>query len=808
MRSAYLLTGSRSASVDLVSGAMTSLLTGMHGKKDIQDLQQALMLEVARQWLSFLTGDSRGTVRRATDAASVYSEDVPLAQFWTTLARLDNHQRGLLVLHDFSGLPVDELAGVFDLAPEIVYLQLLQTRGLVRIGTGLKDADDLAGKLRAASFDAPSQAIWPLIRDDVEVVLARRARRQRLLTAAVAVVVIALVTASVFFVLDQEPASVALPGTPTNEPDRAFAQTTPFSVLPTSTPTPAANVDDTILVQISEAGALRTTRFGESPGAALLGETAVEADVPIVSPDGEQVFMLWYDYRSGRATGYLAAFDNALNDERWRTTIAVDDEVEPGERADIQMAAAVDHERVYVARHSWKSGDNIEIDVFDRESGERLETIGTNLTGFAAADVRLHAPPGLNRVHLFAITNDAPPETGALTITFLGYQVPGGEKVHGRILFDQPDSRTFFLYESQLVAGGTTLFGVEHTSYYQHIAVHFFDLESGRVLPRLVLPFDQVADPMPYQQSVSNDGHWLYVLSPSSLEVAVVNLFDRSLAGMVPLDPGVVAGEPVGVGYLPGKAMQLSPDGRRLYALGTADGRSSGVWVIDVESWTVIDHWLPDVEVAKILLSGDGRILYLRRMQMVNQTSPAGALIAVDVDNGNASEIDVPESGRFSLASIVTLYQRTYAVSPSVNGVVPSGVFSTAPLAAAQVEVNPGMTPATETVSIDVQFIHPLTREPVSEDGQVARYEEPGGVRVAWLPESGEAPVILELGRVGYGHYQGFVRLPQAGIWSARVDVDWPDGGIQDRSVTVADAVKILPMANATDAPTIVIPLG
>ncbi len=537
-------------------------------------------------------------------------------------------------------------------------------------------------------------------------------------------------------------------------------------------------------------------------------KTQLEAGVPLVAPDGQQVFLLWYAYADGGATGYVGAFDSDLRRELWRVAVATDEDAESGGRVAFRMSIAADHERVYIARHAWQASELVEIDVLSREDGTLLETIPTNLSGFAAHDIRLYAPPGSDQVNLFAITNEAPPETAGLQITYLAYAVPGGKKLHGRILFDLPDSRTFFLYESRLIAGSETLFGIEYTGYYHELALHLFDLGRGSLDPKVAIPFQPVADPIPYQQAVSHDGHWLFVLSPASLEVAVFNLFDRSLVGIVPLDPGILSGREIGVSYPQGRSMQISPDGSRIYAEGTLDGAASGVWVIDVDSWTIVDHWLPQLRPAEILLSGDGQTLYARISSISGQPSSSGSLVSIDTTSGEYQSLDIPDLERFSLESIATLFQRTYASSPAIDGQRPASLVSSEPLAAAHVSVSQSNATAGSTITIDVRFVHPLTGEAVNPQQGGARYQPPDGVRAGWSLDDGETALILELGWVSYGQYRGSVQLDEPGRWSLEVDLDWPDDGLRDRSMVLENVIKIVPVVSADGSPSGEVPSG
>ncbi|MEZ4568830.1 MAG: hypothetical protein R2849_00565 [Thermomicrobiales bacterium] len=322
-----------------------------------------------------------------------------------------------------------------------------------------------------------------------------------------------------------------------------------------------------------------------------------------------------------------------------------------------------------------------------------------------------------------------PPESGASQITFLSYAVPGGEKVHGRILFDQPDSRTFFLYESRLIAGTETLFGVEHTQHYHQLAVHLFDLGQGSPNPG-VIPFQQVADPLPYQQVVSS--RWPLALHPLAGErprwrsstFSTRRWRDRAARSRY-----CRRRDRRQLSYRPGHA-DLSGRPSDL-CLANARGSSSGIWVIDAASWTIVD-WLPETRTAELLLSGDGRTpmpgsqTKLKRRERDNarhrhRDRPHPTLDMPVVDdlfariNRNALPADVRQ-----LAAI--------------EGQVPGSTVSSEPLAAAQLNISRSdPNPGSMVTPMSASF----TRSPA------IRSIHPGGA----FPAAGQYPGNLDAGR-------------------------------------------------------------
>jgi hypothetical protein len=89
-------------------------------------------------------------------------------------------------------------------------------------------------------------------------------------------------------------------------------------------------------------------------------------------------------------------------------------------------------------------------------------------------------------------------------------------------------------------------------------------------------------------------------------------LFEREVArAMLPdesptSDRGYFGAEP---------GLVLSPDGRRIYALGFAlgpsdSGVSTGVWVFDANTFNLVDRWLPRAMLTSLAVSADGRFVY------------------------------------------------------------------------------------------------------------------------------------------------------------------------------------------------------
>jgi hypothetical protein len=92
-------------------------------------------------------------------------------------------------------------------------------------------------------------------------------------------------------------------------------------------------------------------------------------------------------------------------------------------------------------------------------------------------------------------------------------------------------------------------------------------------------------------------------------------------------------------------SIALSPDGTRLYVLGVSSssfeqmGGSTGVWVLDARSLSVVDHWRPTADFTSLLLSEDGRWAFAAGMPEFdaqgNRNDWPASVTAYDAATGN-----------------------------------------------------------------------------------------------------------------------------------------------------------------------------
>lgn len=807
LRIAFLLSSRDVIATDLVSAAMLAFFSAAQRSATSPDIRTALIAELGRHYFALGGGQSGAGANSivATVDRDHYNVDNERTRLRNALATLPAAGRVAVVLADLAHLPEPVVRDVSGLTS----LEIDDQRQRLRFIAGLDDATTLYGPLAAGAMDAPRVDLRDAVTDELRARQRAAWGRARLINVGAVVATVAVAAALIWFLLgfgdpsrsDTVDDAENLARNPSSQPALGGAapgaNPTPMAP-PTATPlpTPPADVPNILLVR-QEAPAGQVTqliRFSSDVHQVLAlqgpGEFQ-ETGEPVIAPDGEQIMMLWYRYIDGEVRAVITAHDGDLKRSEWVAEVAARPfEPSPGARPPIFLTGAVDDERAYVAVHPWESSDPVEIIVLRREDGAIEKRIVTTVSGFVVHSLRVFAPPGHNVVYLFAISQDEPPQYGDLQMIFMAYSVPAGERVHGRTLADKPDSRAFFLYESRLTPDNDYLYGVDYTNATGELAVHFLNLPAGRLEPRLLLPFEPVADPLPYQQVASHDGRWLYVLSPASRQVAVVDLINRELTGVVPLNMGGnYAGATVATSYFPSRQMQLSPDGRTLYALGAgvSPGTSpSGIWVIDVPTWTLSEIWIPDIPVARLIVFGEHE-LYASlppNIELDDADQPASSVHLASFETFSENAPD-------ALETLASLYRQVYGRSPSVEGRAPGVASDFYPSATMSVVVDDLRLEPGERAEIDVRFVNPLTDVPVFEgpDESGTRYTPPDGVR-AVLTSAGEE-ILLELGKASYGWYRGSVVLPSAGEWNLTLIARWSGDVPDQRRLTYPSPIQV-----------------
>jgi hypothetical protein len=324
----------------------------------------------------------------------------------------------------------------------------------------------------------------------------------------------------------------------------------------------------------------------------------------------------------------------------------------------------------------------------------------------------------------------------------------------------------------------------------------------------------------PGEWGASSDGARLYVLSPLSGELAIVDLAQRRILQKVSL--GLPAATPAAASTLAdlwtnvhrlligtdvqakvpfSERLEVSPDGRRLYGVAARPDRigvrGDGVLAIDTLQWSVAAHWLGGTEPFMLQLSPDGRRLYALDAQAGQS---AGALQMVDTSSGMQTAT-VDGLGNGQLFSVAGLFREQYghlARPPEV-----SVVTDPAPLAGIAARASPATVLAGDPLGVEVRFVDPGTGRTLKPDQSDVLFAPPAGV-FAVISQTADPNVGLtvELDQVEYGSYRGTVSAPSPTNWSrgsfsVQSVAEWPDG-LQRRTL-VQDAVLVQPAVTGSD---------
>ena len=336
---------------------------------------------------------------------------------------------------------------------------------------------------------------------------------------------------------------------------------------------------------------------------------------------------------------------------------------------------AVTANRVYVATQAGSADLPVTIITLDRSSGKEVKRWTVGLGGNALVEARLIASPDGKELYMVAATQST---TGNPWLYFR-FNLPTGKLERRHELSAPGPANTYplpgFLRDAGVTPDGATLYSFYATGNASTPVIRFLDLKSGEFAPSLKLPLQYAQG-----RTVSSDGRLLYVLDSTSAKLAVVDLNNRRLKKTVKLDTSAVSSRtewllgklgnffirPATAKTFANVGMQLSPDGRRLYAV-SADGgdygtQSAGVWVIDTKTWRVTNRWLTGAGYpTKLVLSGDGKRLYV---QGISSSGPAeGFLRMINTKTGAriSAMKTAPDTEIFSPES---LYREAYGKSP------------------------------------------------------------------------------------------------------------------------------------------------
>ena len=518
-----------------------------------------------------------------------------------------------------------------------------------------------------AGGDAPRVDLWPRLEGAVTALAAEQARRRRRSTPLRRFLTLAAASLSLALTLT----TVLIAGSLLGGPAPA---TMTGGTLP-----------DTMLLFTAESSRLPAVyRVASQRAGSRTPQPVVDsaAGLPVIAPDGRVLVFSQVEQTGREVRFWLAAVAADSLAPLWRVPVTTQPLVEPGpyqsEALPLPLGVVVTADRVYVASGRLGAGDPIIIQALDRTDG-REQTRWSVDGGPVLHQFALVGAPDGSELYLFTYSLASLQAGKPAQELFFRLRPAAGHLERQELSTAQAMTDFLFNPEARVTPDGRSLYVLADRQ------VSFFDLPGGAVQPPLTLPFSvQPDEHTAYQTATTPDGQTLYLFDADMSEVVAVDLRARTANASVRLraqrgrvgqapSPAeqaltalrrLVIEEALAKEYYAG-SMQVSPDGRRLYAIGRTGvgegARRTGVLVIDTHDWRVSAHWLPAAAPSRLLLSGDGRTLYVQEHEWGEAGVTAGRLRALDTANGREfAVLDTGTAGAYILAEI---YRTRYGTS-------------------------------------------------------------------------------------------------------------------------------------------------
>ncbi len=576
------------------------------------------------------------------------------------------------------------------------------------------------------------------------------------------------------------------------------------------------SVPDTLFATNFDSATKLLSLWAYTPGSNAFQPVLDVGSQPVVSADGLQLFSGQVTQENDVVHIAVVALSSSSLNRQWTTEIASFpvSKIGTGNLASAGASIAVTDKRVYVIPEVWNTRDPITVVGLDRQSGAEvarwsIQREGTN----AASGVFVYAAPDGSSLYLIDLTIDSTGMQSTPPI-YLRVSTTDGH-VEDRHELTSDGQRYF--PNGRLTPDGNTLYSVGGwlPSSNGGMELQFFDLASGQLEPPLELPFQNSGEALDREEATSPDGRTLYVLSPTAKQLAIVDLQSRTVTKVVQIE-GLAAGnhsiidriagavrgwlvQPAAAKFYFTGDMQLSPDGKRLYAVNvTGSGYEavpSGVIAIDTTTWNVVNRWLPDTQINYLQLGSDGYSMYVQTSDNTGQTN----LTLLDTRTGVATPIasDIPSYVR----SLAQIYQAQFGRRPQMSD---SGAAPSAPLARLDVSVDRTSILAGDAVTVDARFVDPGNGRLVQPDQTSVHFESPTQVTATFYHgQIGTDDVVVQLQRVDYGHYRGSASLKDPTLWSLRVDATRENA--PGSRAEISNAVSVQNAFAATDGKSYVV---
>ena len=839
---AYLLTGDRDAAVALAeTGFLRLLRMTTSGDPDI-DARLTLLNLIGQ---SYLRDDFRERVQ--PDVGGLLIESAPnrfqvddrRTLLLAALGRLDNRERAILILRDFSGLDTSEITRLQERRGEPLVAPMETARQRIRQSVDIPAGDPLRPTFVEATFNAPRVDIWSRIEDDVTAIQARSRNQSRLISIGIVAVVMLVLVGGMLALLDSggdgddsnnfgaQPAGeppTSLPAGPT------VGQS--IDMEPTPTPEPAAsitaNVPSWLLIETTHQQLENEPYRSLSVFDPSIGDTlrlpsndsirlAAGAEGALFSPDGYQMTFFREDLRDDGMHYYLTSYSTSSIARQWETEVltlpSTGDELSgfgSESHVPVRFASALTGNRAYAAFLTTDTEPKLEIHSYFSRNGMPRGSVEIDLplqtpdTRIFRGNIMLHAPPNSDRLYLLVESfGDSVDQWRAALMTFDRQDLT----LIGERNISADPNQGYWLWDSQLTADGTALYGVHESRSSGEVRAQFLELETGEVTT-IQLPFTAAANRLESVMTVSShDGQRIYVLDRMGTSVAVVNLHEREIERVFPLDRSAGV-QQLGLDeddQIFGQGSALSADGSRLFIAswdhdGTVDERrQQGIWTIDTSRWELTGFIPVGGMIDGIFLSPAENVIHAQ-IWLGPYSSSRRELVSIVTDSEPAvvERIQLPDSGaNFSVVRSPAHHYRTqYGRSPAIDNVpaIDLTAFSTLPVITT--ETPDGVVSVGQNAAVEIRIIDPVSGEPLAESRPDVRFDPGTNITMTLRQENRPAQLVI-LVQVRPGVYAGTVNFPAAGDWT--VDVDLIDGSGETSTRQAVGLIGVTPALSGSD---------
>ena len=833
---AYLLTLERNQARGLAEAAFVRFFQSTRTMDADTDTRQELLVRLGRLFLrkEFEAVEASQPDMFSAGPPQKYGVDNQRDRTLAALGRLEDRERIALVLGEVAAFDPSQINLVLERGNTALVAPMETGRQRLRQSLDIPQGQPVRPALLDASFDGPREDLWPELVDDISRIHREEQRRGQLVTYGVVagmflvalIAIIALFGNDLFAGEEDDPAALG-DTSATAEIVEDISTPLPTVIPPTPTPTPEplplADVPNVMLAGEyygTSGGLLRVTpvRYDtDTDELVALDQIDASAEPGVIvaqwiTPDGAQLVVVRETQEEGIREYSVTVLDSGTLEWQWQASIG-EFSLNPESSYSIIPPVTMSSDEIFVVR---LDPDNpvMTVDRYDLDDGTQGESASIDINADTNvpdeySTVSLFLTPDQSR--LLIVVHDAPasnvsqPQAGRLVQLALPDLERVDESVQPFANVDDP----FSIWGAALAVDGQTFYRVSNGEPGRPLQVDFLDIQTG-ARTAIMVPFANDEN-LPYRQITmfhSHDGYRMFLIDSFNGNVAVIHLTERRLERYFSIDKGEF-GSLFGSGggrLVFGWKPMLSQDGTKLYVpagINTSEqrysyGDSTGVWVIDLSTWTITDFWPIEGTVEGIYSElADGTIFVRSWLGEAGLEGPNYRLGRIDgelIREELALSASEDASGIW-VTSLASLYRSSHGRSPAVNGVDPAALpnYSTLPRLETATENNIASGIST---TITVRIFDPVSGNVLSAQREEVRFDPDSTVTVT-LTRDGAQAQLLVMSQAEPGVYRADTALPADGTWDINVSIIAPDG--TTTSVPRAGTLVVAPTLTGSD---------